>query len=404
MGKISASSMPVNATRQSPLFVLFTLALLVLQAVTPVFARPLLTERKKAAPAPPAAPRKIFGQKNFEALPLSFEANRGQMASRVPFLARHNGYRLSLAPTEATLSWGKQRHRSKVKMNLLRAHPQAAAVEQTPLPGVSNYLLGNAPKQWRTNVPHFAQVKSDQVYPGVDQVYYSQDRQLEYDLVVAPGINPDVIQLACTGASDKVCVTYIGGSGRDAGYGIAVDSSNQAYVTGDSATGFPTTSGAFRTADTTGSEVFVTKFVSSGASLLYSTLLGGDGDETGYAIALDSSNHAIITGETTSTLTNFDLQSAIQGSSGSGTDAFVAKLNSTATSLLFSTYYGGSNTDSGRGIAVSGSTAYFAGFTSSAEYSSTPFPIVPDANQSIPAYQYYFAGGVDSFIAKITGL
>ncbi|MCZ6489611.1 MAG: hypothetical protein O7A06_03655, partial [Acidobacteria bacterium] len=76
--------------------------------------------------------------------------------------------------------------------------PQVTGIEE--LPGKSNYFIGNDPEMWRTNVPHYAKVRYQDVYPGVDLIYYGNQRQLEYDFVVAPGADPEAIQLELQGA------------------------------------------------------------------------------------------------------------------------------------------------------------------------------------------------------------
>lgn len=82
-----------------------------------------------------------------------------------------------------------------LRLKLVGANPKAGIAALDELPGRSNYFLGNDPKKWRTNVPNYAKVKYQSVYPGVDLVYYGNPRQLEYDFVVAPGADPNVITL-----------------------------------------------------------------------------------------------------------------------------------------------------------------------------------------------------------------
>jgi len=160
-------------------------------------------------------------------LPLSFEANHGQTDSQVRFLSRGPGYSLFLTPTEAVLHLQKaeagmrnQRgalgeavtnpqsairnpQSAVLQMKLVGANlaPDVAGLEE--LPGRSNYFFGSDPKKWRTNVPTYAKVRYEEVYPGVDLIYYGNQRRLEYDFVVAAGVDPRVIRLGFEGA-DKV--------------------------------------------------------------------------------------------------------------------------------------------------------------------------------------------------------
>ncbi len=207
------------------------------------------------------------------------------------------------------------------------------------------------------------------------------------------------------GSSDLSYSTYLGGGSRDSGYGIAVNSSGEAYVTGETtsvSTGtdpFPITSGVFQPANGGSVDVFVTKLNSGGTGLSYSTFLGDTGDDIGYAITLDGSN-AIITGETASS--SFDLANQLQGNQD-GLDAFVSKLNSTGTTLSFSTYHSGNGTDSGRGVAVVSGAIYATGFTESvSDQDGGTFPAKPTYNDPTPAYQASLQGGFDAFVVKMT--
>jgi hypothetical protein len=188
--------------------------------------------------------------------------------------------------------------------------------------------------------------------------------------------------------STLVYSTYLGGDGGDRCYGIDLDSTGNAYVTGSTGSGnFPTTAGAFQT---TYAGAFVTKLNSAGSALLYSTYLGGSGDDAGGGIAVDPVGNAHVMGQTSST--DFPTVSPIQATSGGGFDAFVATLNGAGSGLLFSTYVGGSDTDVGNGIALDSlGTAYVDGYTASDNFPTTA-----------GAFQTSFGGGGrDAFVAKI---
>ncbi len=170
--------------------------------------------------------------------------------------------------------------------------------------------------------------------------------------------------------------TYLGGTtfsdGAEA-YGIALDTAGDAYVTG-SATGsmgsnFPTTAGAYQTSYGGGmSDAFVTKLNPAGSALSYSTFLGGSDSDQGNAIAVDRAGNAYVTGKTASS--DFPTSAgAYQTSLAGSYDAFVSKLNSTGTALVYSTYLGGSSNDQGNGIAVApDSTVLVAGMTASSNF------------------------------------
>src|ERR1035441_1035339 len=154
-------------------------------------------------------------------LPLFFEPNQGQTAPQVKFLARGAGYGLFLTADEAVLklqhSALSSQHSepgfqlstlrsqlassSVIRMKLEGANPGASVSGAEPLPGKSNYFIGNDPAKWRHNIPQFARVEYKSVYPGVDLVYYGDQGQLEYDFRVAPAADPNRIALSFTGAA-----------------------------------------------------------------------------------------------------------------------------------------------------------------------------------------------------------
>ncbi len=191
--------------------------------------------------------------------------------------------------------------------------------------------------------------------------------------------------------------TYLGGSNLDNGTAIAVDSSGSAYVTGGTPFGqFPFTPGALQVTGA-GFDAFITKFDPTGTTLVYSTFLGGSLDETAFAIAVDASGNAYVTGQTTST--DFPLKNPVQATCGCGlntitgerrTEAFISKLNSTGSALIYSTYLGGSSNDAAGAIALdSAGNAYVAGATTSSD-----FP-------TVSPLQLHMTGTVNAFVAKI---
>src|SRR5437879_5974209 len=152
-------------------------------------------------------------------LPLSFEANQGHSDRRVKFLSHGAGYTLFLTPTEAVLALSKPQAQTEsndpirsrflqgektittaLHIKLVGANPKPPVDGVDELPGKSNYFIGNDPNKWRTNVPTYAKVHYRGVYPGVDLVYYGNQRQLEHDFIVAPGTDPRCIRLSLDGA------------------------------------------------------------------------------------------------------------------------------------------------------------------------------------------------------------
>jgi hypothetical protein len=190
--------------------------------------------------------------------------------------------------------------------------------------------------------------------------------------------------------SALVYSTYLGGSDQDYGYGIAVDAAGSAYVTGfTGSTNFPT-AGPLQGSYGGGSwDAFVAKLNGAGSALVYSTYLGGSGDDQGRSIAVDSSGNAYVTGGTDSA--NFPPANPLQATFGGNSDAFVSKLNAAGSALVYSTYLGGSSSDYGSAIAVDASgNAYVTGYTW-----STNFP-------TAGALQPGHGGGYsDAFVAKL---
>jgi len=192
--------------------------------------------------------------------------------------------------------------------------------------------------------------------------------------------------------------TYLGGTGDDEGKGIVVDSSSNAYVAGlTSSTNFPRAS-ALQAANGGGNDAFVTKINAAGSALVFSTYLGGSGADVANSIALDSTNNVYVVGSTTST--NFPTQNAYQLSCSSCsagiTDAFVTKINSSGSSLAYSTFLGGSASDQANSVTVdAANNAFVVGQTS-----STNFPAANSNYEFQSSCKSCATGGHDVFITE----
>ena len=134
-------------------------------------------------------------------LPLSFEANQGQIDTQVNFLSRGSGYRLFLTPGEAVLSLAAGEANDVVRMRIVGADPDAPSAGLEEQAGRSNYLLGNDASQWFTDIPTYGKIAYDDVYDGIDVVYYGNQGQLEYDFIVAPGADTNDIRLQFDGVT-----------------------------------------------------------------------------------------------------------------------------------------------------------------------------------------------------------
>jgi hypothetical protein len=364
-------------------------------------------------------------------LPLSFERNVGQTDAQVQYFARGAGYGLFLTPTEAVFSLHQAAGRDAisggrndvVRMRLAGARSDARAQAARPQAGVSHYLQGDDARQWRRNVERYEQVRYSGVYDGVDLVYYGNQQEMEYDFVVAPGADPAQIGLDFRGPKamriddagnlvlatavgdmvqrkpvayqeidgqrrlvdaryrvvgdrvtfalgdydrdhalviDPILVysTMLGGTGDEFASSIAVDGAGNMYVTGTTtSTTFPTGT-PMQAANAGQNDVFVTKFNPAGSALVYSTYLGGTGSEIAYGMALDSANNVYLTGVTLST--NYPTKTPVQGTLKGTRNMFVTKLAANGASLVYSTYLG-AKSDIGLRIAVDSTGAAVVG-------------------------------------------
>jgi hypothetical protein len=204
--------------------------------------------------------------------------------------------------------------------------------------------------------------------------------------------NAFVARLRADGSA-LVFSTYLGGSGVDRGLGIAVDpTTGDVLVTGDTgSTDFPTAN-PLQPNFGGGDDVFVARLRADGSALVYSTYLGGTGDDYGYGIAVDpATGDALVTGLTEST--NFPTANPLQPTNHGVEDAFVARLSANGSALVYSTYLGGSDNDEGTSIAVDPTTgdALVTGVTYSTNF--------PTANPLQPTYG---GGYFDAFVARIS--
>jgi len=350
----------------------------------------------------PSAVRDIFGS-----VPLSFEANDGQADAQVQFLARGPGYGLFLTGTEAVLSLqrpvaedarnvidSQPPDGAVVTMQLVGANASAQAAGQDQLPGIVNYFVGDDPAQWRANIPTFGGVEYQGVYQGIDLVYYGNQRQLEYDFVVAPGADPSSIRLAFGGA-DQMSLDAQGNLVLHTVGGDVIQRAPVLYQqTGEDRT---PVDGSFRLE---GNQVtFQVGSYDTGRPLVidpvlsYSTYLGGIGFDAGNAIAVDAAGSAYVTGQT-GTVDFPTTIGAFRTSLGDTNNAaFITKLNPAGTGLAYSTYLGGGTFSHtvGYGIAVdAGGNAYVTGETSSVDFPTTP-----------GAFQSPTLGGYDAFVTKL---
>ncbi|CAM3230149.1 SBBP repeat-containing protein [Paenibacillus lupini] len=229
---------------------------------------------------------------------------------------------------------------------------------------------------------------------------YVTGQTVSFDFPITPGAFEPFIDGSSTVFVSKLNAfgnvleysTFLGGSSADQGNGIAVDDFGHAYVTGQTLSpNFPTTPGAIQPFNGGNQDVFVTKLSPDGSSLVYSTFLGGQGEDIGFDIAVDGMGNAYVTGTTNSfdfPITPGALQS---GLAGNLEDAFVAKINVDGTVLEYSTFLGGFGNDEAFGIAIDNfGHAYVTGMTTSVDFPTTP-----------GAFQISFNGVISAFVSKL---
>ena len=343
-------------------------------AFTFLLLTPLAAKEPRPSPAAQA----------FAKLPLQFEPNQGQAPGDVRYLARGSGYALFLTAAGATLSSPS----GKVTIRFENARPSPVEGHGA-LAGRSNYFMGSDPARWRTGIPQYRGVRYRGVYPGIDVVFYGNQRQIEYDFVVAPGADPRSIRLRVDGAGPlrvdrggDLVIPSAAGELRQhkpviyqeyAGRRVPVEGSYT--IAGKNRAGF--TVGAYDAA----------RPLIIDPVLTYSTYLGGSGDDMARGIAVDSTGSAYITGRTTSA--DFRTVSPFSGSYRGNVDIFVAKLNPAGNALVYSTYIGGTSADSPYGIAIDAAgNAYVTGETSSAN-----LPLVRPFQSSAKSW--------DAFVLKL---
>ena len=324
-------------------------------------------------------------------LPILFESNRGQADPAARFIARGNGYAVYLTQHETLIALSRQSKLDRgatpstitqtvIGMRFAGARKSAPLTGERKADSISNYFLGPDPAHHITDVPHYSAVRQSGIYPGIDAVFYGNQRQLEYDLVVAPGADPRAIRLSFT-AARKVSIDRAGNLVLQGATGDVIQHKPVIYQEQDGER--KTVAGSYIKR---GREVgFQIAAYDKRLPLIidpvvsYATFLGGVKNDSGQAIAVDAAGNAYITGYTSSP--KFPAANPIDRRIGHNEqDAFVVKLNATGTALIYSTYLGGSKgVDSGNGIAVdSAGNAYVAGTTT-----GKGFPTTTGAYQSV---------------------
>ena len=350
---------------------------------------------------PPAA--EVYGK-----LPLQFEENQGQTDAQVKYLARGRGYLFFVTPQETVLALrranvtdnkapvatrrttkrkghapdrlasqtGASETVLRFRMEGASATPKIAGTDR--LAAVSNYFIGSDPAKWRTEVPNFGRVTVHNLYPGIDAAYYGNEGRVESDFIVAPGRDPGKIRLAISGAR-SVSVNPAGDLVLSTAEGEVRLAKPTVYqeVHGERRD----VAGGYELLGATQVGLKVSEYdhrlpLVIDPTIVYSTYLGGSGNQgdVAFGIAVDATG-AYVTGQAQSP--DFPLQNPEQGAPGGpgATNAFITKFAPSGTSLIYSTFIGGSGFDQAHAIAIDGAgEAYITGNTSSPDFPKTTGP------------------------------
>ncbi|MFC2155720.1 SBBP repeat-containing protein [Acidobacteriota bacterium] len=391
--------------------------------------------------------------------PLYFIPNKGQVAEKALFYAKTPGYTMWI--TKKGFIFDSEVTRNDMsKLMFLDAKPDPEIVPIDMTRYKVNCFRGKDRSKWKHNIPTSKVVRYKNIYKNIDLKIYGIEKQIEYDWIVKPGGKPAEIKFEYKNVKatridiegnlvikteageffhkkplsyqvkkagrqvvdvrfkkigkntyafsigkydpgrpliiDPVVQlaysTYLGGNNRDNGYAIAVDNNGCAYVTGETdSNNFPTENPFQPEPMGTSTDVFITKFTPAGDALEYSTFLGGNHSDKGLGIAVDDEGCAYITGRTVST--NFPVVNPIQENPAQGeqSDLFVCKLSADGSQLSFSTYLGGNESDLPLDIVLdSNSDVYITGFTGSHNF--------PTKNP----FQAAHNGSYDAFVTKLS--
>lgn len=393
-------------------------------------------------------------------LPIRFERNDGQTEKQADFLAKGKNSSMFLSSTGALLSMQNTKSRGQVTkeqrrhetpqsirllhMRLVGANSQAKGYGLNELITKSNYFIGNNKEKWITDIPNYSMIEYRNVYPDIDLCYYGNQGKLEFDFMVAPHADPGVIVLKLDGSADQridekgnlilstycgeltmqeplayqeksgiretVHVKYLFRSNEYVGLEIGEYDESRTLIIDpviiySTFLGIPGTGedvvvdedGFVYIVGSDGTDAFVTKLHPDSSSLIYKTILGGQLDDFGHGIAIDTAGNVYVTGETQSD--DFPVQDAVQQDFGGDLwvdgDAFICKLDPDGK-IVYSTYLGGESEDIGNDIAVDLSgNAYVTGKTI-----SWNFPVA-DAYQGSLETVDMFTWGSDVFITKL---
>ncbi|HYI12644.1 MAG TPA: SBBP repeat-containing protein [Thermoanaerobaculia bacterium] len=313
-----------------------------------LLAVPMLLAAVTSSAAPPVEARSRIVDA-FAKLPLRFERNDGQTAREVAYLSRGRGSTLFLTSTEAVLSLrdrkGPGAKTAVLRLRLAGANASPAIAGEEPLQGKINYFTGNDRSRWRTAVPTYRRVRYDDVWPGIDLVWHGMQNALEYDFIVAPGVDPSDIRLKVDGAQ-RLRLDASGNLIAETAAGDVVQHAPKLYQDGSEGRIPVVGRYVLRGRREVGFEIGAydaTRTLVIDPILEYSTFLGGALNEEAFGVAVDAEGSAYVTGPTDSLafpksiLLNDEIHALV----------FIAKLNADGTDLLYASLIGTNETTEG---------------------------------------------------------
>lgn len=353
---------------------------------------------------------------SLSALPLAFEENQGQTDPQVKYMARGNGYTVFLTSNDTVFALnssapgarasGRQELRTAsqaiaqraeknttaaIRMRLVGGSSHAQIAAGREMPGITNYFIGGDPSKWHAGVKHYSGVTYRDVYQGVNLAFHGEQRQLEFDFVVAAGASPAPIHLGFSGAR-KMATDATGNLLLSSAAGDVVLHKPVAYQERDGRRQVVDVAFQMKSKDEVG---FALGSYDHGRELVidpsieFATYLGGSGEDDGYGAAFDSFGNIYVTGQTAST--DFPTAGGVAPNKNAGSfDVFVTKISPDGSTLIYSTYVGGSGSDSGTAIAADAlGNAFVAGGTT-----STDFP-------HNGGFQSALGGTLDAFVFEL---
>ena len=351
-------------------------------------------------PSDAATPRGSRHLQAATALPLHFEQNIGQSSGAVRYLARAAGYDAYLTDTGARIALRTPRHQTAplvraIDIGFAGASASPHITSEDPLPGRINYLRGSDPARWQTDVATFSRVRYHEVYPGVDLVFYGNERQLEYDFVVAPGADHRQVRLDFSGI-DRMQIDGVGDLILHVGDRHIVQRRPVVYQEADGRRQNIDARYAALGSNRVGFEIGDydrTAPLVIDPVLVYSTYLGGTSVDGIVGVATDLAGNVYVAGSTASA--NFPTRpGGYDGTFNGQIDGFVAKLNPAGTALIYSTVFGGGGLERAYEVAVDAQgAAYVTGHTNSPD-----FPVTAGAVNRICTSG---ACGFDAYVLKL---